>query len=69
MSEQFRRRMAAIPVPYDDVQSLRATVMALKDLAEELSGQRGAVGDCAVTFNDLVRFGLIDRERVPKQLG
>lgn len=69
MSEQFRRHQAAIPVPYEDLGSLRTAVAALKDLVEDLSGQRGTVGDSAVTFNDLVRLGLIERERIPKQLG
>jgi hypothetical protein len=56
-------------VPYEDLGSLRTAVAALKDLVEDLSGQRGTVGDSAVTFNDLVRLGLIERERIPKQLG
>jgi hypothetical protein len=69
VSEQFRRHQAVIPVPYEDLGSLRTAVAALKDLVEDLSGQRGTVGDSAVTFNDLVRLGLIERERIPKQLG
>ena len=69
MSKEFRRIQASIPVPTQDPASLRATVAAIKDLVEDLSGQRGTVGDSAVTFNDLVRLGLIERERIPKQLG
>jgi hypothetical protein len=46
--------MATIPEPYEDVKSLRASVMALKELVEELTGQRGVNRDSeAVTFADL----------------
>jgi hypothetical protein len=69
VSKEFRRVQAAIPVPYEDVRSLVRSVSAIKDVVEDLAGQRGTVGDTAVTFNDLVRLGLIDRERIPKQLG
>lgn len=69
MSEEFRRIQPTIPEPYDDVRSLRATAMANKELSEQLAGQRGAVSDAAVTWGDLVRLGLIDREKVPKKFG
>lgn len=46
-----RRQQVTIPEPYEDVKSLRASVMALKELVEELAGQRG--NDPAVTSSDL----------------
>lgn len=46
-----RRLRVAIPEPTEDVRSLRASVMALKELAETLAGQRG--DDPAVTVSDL----------------
>lgn len=69
MSEQFRRIQKSIPVPTQNPASLQATAMATKELVEDLAGLRGTPGDSAVTFNDLVRLGLIERERIPKQLG
>jgi len=45
------RRQAAIPEPLETVASLRASVMALKELTETLAGQRG--DDPAVTVSDL----------------
>jgi len=67
--KDFRRNVAAVPVPYQELGSLYRTAVASKELLDTLSGQTKSVGDAAVTFNDLVRFGLIDRARVPKQLG
>jgi len=67
--KDFRRKVAAVPVPYQELGSLFRTAVATKELLETLAGQTSSVGDAAVTFNDLVRFGLIDRARVPKQLG
>jgi hypothetical protein len=69
VSKEFRRVQATIPVPYESLHALVNSVSALKDVVEDLAGQRGTVGDSAVTFNDLVRLGLIQRERIPKQLG
>ena len=43
----------AIPEPYEDVASLRASVMALKELVEVLAGQRGGREDQAVTWGEL----------------
>lgn len=68
MSEQYRRRMIAIPVPTEDPRSLCTTALATKELVESIAGQR-SVNDAAVTWDDLVRLGLIERERIPRQLG
>lgn len=67
--KDFRRKTAAIPVPYQELGALYRTAVATKELVDTLAGQTKSVGDTAVTFNDLVRFGLIDRTQVPKQLG
>jgi hypothetical protein len=47
--------MATIPEPYEDVRALRTSVMALKELVEELTGQRGGADRAneAVTFGEL----------------
>jgi hypothetical protein len=48
-----RRTQVTIPEPYQDVRSLQTSVMALKELVEELAGQRGTHEDKAVTFREL----------------
>jgi hypothetical protein len=53
-----RRPQVTIPEPYEDVKSLRASVMAIKELVEELAGQRGKRGDFAVTFDELAGASL-----------
>ena len=60
-----RRPQETIPVAYEDVKSLRATVMAMKELLEDLAGQRGAESDTAVTWGDLVDLNLIKSTQVP----
>lgn len=48
-----RRVQTTIPEPYQDVRSLRATCMALKELVEVLAGQRGDGTERAVTVTDV----------------
>jgi hypothetical protein len=48
-----------IPVPTAEVNNLRACVEALKSSVESLAGQRGDAANRAVTFRDLVSFGVI----------
>lgn len=48
-----RRTPIAIPEPYQDVKSLRASVMALKEVVENITGQRGNDGDNMVSADDL----------------
>ena len=69
MSRARRIPQATIPEPYADVGSLRATAMATKELVETLAGQRGDATDVAVTWGDLIRLGMISRDRVPKDIG
>lgn len=64
-----RRTQATVPEPYENVSSLRASVMALKELVEGLAGQRGGPVDIAVTWGDLIDLGLIKPEQVPEEFG
>jgi hypothetical protein len=48
-----RRTYAAVPEPYANVNSLYASVLALKELVEGLTGQRGGAEDQAVMKADL----------------
>lgn len=64
-----RRRGASVPEPTEDVRSLRASVMALKEVVEVLAGQRGKAYDVAVTFGDLVQLGLISDPDIPQGIG
>jgi hypothetical protein len=61
-----RRPQETIPVPYEDVRSLRSTVMAMKERVEVISGQRGTdMLGSAVTWEDLVSLKLIKPSQVP----
>ena len=48
-----------IPQPAEDLPNLTACVSALKASVESLSGQRGDATNRAVTFNDLVSYGVL----------
>jgi len=63
------KRQAAIPTPYEDTKALYRTVMAMKELVECLAGQRGSLGDVAVTWQDLIDHGVIKPEQAPAALG
>jgi hypothetical protein len=63
------RKLPTIPEPYENLPSLRVATMALKEGVEMLSGQRGDADDCAVTWGDLIRLGLIKQDQVPKDVG
>ena len=70
MPKQTQRRpQVTIPEPYENLASLRAVTLALKELAEVLAGQRGSAGTAAVTWNDLIAIGLIQPDQVPRDLG
>ncbi len=55
----------AVPDPSLKVESLRDSVLALKQAFEIHSAQRGKRLDAAVTWQDLVDLGLIDLADVP----
>lgn len=67
MSKQ--RRLPTIPEPSATVESLHATVRALKEAVELLAGQRGDARDIAVTWGDLMDQNLVTKEQVPKDVG
>lgn len=58
-------KIPAIPEASQDVRSLQAAVLALKEAVEILSGQRRGVS-ALVKWDDLVRLGIVDRSDVPK---
>jgi len=64
-----KRVQATIPEPYEDVRSLRASVMALKELVETMAGQRGAPTDAVPTWQDLVDLGITTESRIPANVG
>lgn len=55
----------AIPDPGSSPESLRQSVLALKESMEVLTRQRKPVGAGAVTWDDLVSLGLILPSQVP----
>jgi hypothetical protein len=64
-----RRTQATIPEPYETLGSLRAAVLALKELVETLAGQRGQAYDAAVTWGDLLDANVVKIEQVPQGIG
>jgi len=54
-------KRAGIPEPYPDVESLHASVTALKVVVEEITRQRGKNTASAVTVEDLIELGLVER--------
>jgi hypothetical protein len=62
-------RRAAVPEPYEDVKSLFRTCMAMKELTEELAGQRGDPRNAAVTWQDLIDLGLVKPAEIPQGIG
>jgi hypothetical protein len=72
LPDQARKRRItniSIPEPYEDVKSLRATVMALKELVETLAGQRGQAYDAAITWQDMLDLQKIRMEDIPFNIG
>ena len=58
-----------IPQPAANLDNLAACVMALKLNVENLTGQRGSPPDRAVTFTDLVAYGILDASAVKSSNG
>lgn len=58
-------KFPVIPEPFANTQALYGSVMAMKEGVEMLSGQRGDAKDCAVTWGDLVRLGIVKPDQVP----
>jgi hypothetical protein len=57
-----------IPEPIATVESLHATVMALREAVQTLNGQRDPMLG-AVTFTDIVLKGWIEASEVPRDGG
>jgi hypothetical protein len=55
----------SIPEPTQDPRSMLATVQALKEAVEILTGQRRGLPP-QVTWEDLVRLGVVSAEDVPR---
>lgn len=55
----------SIEEPTDDPRSLRNSVMQAKEAIETMAGQRGGAGPL-VTWDDLVRLGIVQKSDVPK---
>jgi hypothetical protein len=58
-----------VPAPIADVASLAACCAALKQCMESLLGQRGPATNRAVTFDDLVNYGLLSPSAVGADKG
>lgn len=58
-------KIPAIPEASQDARSLQAAVLALKEAVEILSGQRRGA-QRPVTWDDLVRLGVVEEGDVPK---
>lgn len=60
-----KMKFPSVPEPGQDVTSLQQSVSALKEAVEMLTGQRrGATPP--VTWDDLVRLGVIEQGDVPR---
>ena len=64
-----RRDQVTIPDPVATVESLHATVSAMKELLETLAGQRGRPNDAAITWDDMLRLQKITNADIPKDIG
>lgn len=58
-------KFPSIPDPAQDVASLQASVLALKETVEILTGQRRGAAP-PVRWSDLVRLGIIEEGDVPR---
>lgn len=65
MFKRNHKIQLAIPEPVETLHSLRNSVLANKEVVETLSGQRGNILDCAVTWGDLIDLGLIKKDQAP----
>lgn len=61
-----RRRPPGIPEPAMDPQSMLATIRALKEQVEILSGARGESLDSALRRSDMVALGLASEADLQK---
>ncbi len=59
-------KQPAIPEPIAEINSVRSTAAALKESVEVMQGIRGDRSTASVTFQDLLRLGLITADQLPK---
>jgi hypothetical protein len=62
------RQAMAVPHPQATVESLQASVIALKEVVEVLMQQRGHSDNWAVTWADLIRAGIVKPDQVPRAI-
>jgi hypothetical protein len=60
------QKYPAIPDPLASMNSVQSTAAALKEGFEILTRQRGSKMLAAVTWEDLVRLGLVTPDKVPR---
>lgn len=60
------QKYPAIPDPAANLDNLRDTALALKEGQEILTRQRGNRSLSAVTWEDLLRLGLVTVSQIPK---
>jgi len=60
-------RHNAIPEPLPDLESLRLSIQAAKEIVEVLTRQRKPIESAAVTWQDLVDLELIAPDQVPSR--
>lgn len=58
-----------IPAPAEEIRNLVACAEALKTAVESLGGQRGDPSNRAVTFNDLIDYGILNQAAVNSPRG
>ena len=68
-SPSSNRYTPPIPTPSTNLDNLAACVAALKASVESLTGQRGDAPNRAVTFNDLVQYGVLAPSAVQSSNG
>jgi len=61
-----RRDIVTIPEPYQDLAALYRTCTALKQATDTLTGQTREIGERAVTWNDLLRLGVVTPPDLPQ---
>lgn len=60
------KKYPAITEPTTNPESLRSSILNLKESVEIVTRQRGDKAMSAVTWNDLVELGLVSSAKVPK---
>ena len=61
-----RRDIPTVPEPLQEVGALFRTCYALKQTTDMLTGQTREIGERAMTWNDLLRLGLVTQPDLPQ---